>query len=533
MSDRSEAKSRVQRFARSAGASLAKGKPPRRSSGLDAYLDEFPDEILLTLEGFIQRLAIGKTEDPAVLGYQFLLQGQLERLRYQTDRGLVDAIRLVEEFQDEVARHVAAGRMDAEGLSMIGSALCQAGIVASKELIAAIGRHSGDASRHDAAPDLASALEEMATQCGGAPFALANLLTETGHAMPIEARAMMATVLAAFPNPAVREAAILLLLDPEPAVRAAAMRELQSKVSGLTPPSLRRLITMRNWLPEVQRGGVDALIRAARAKGIECAPWREAATEVVLASAIDGSGAQGFLIVTKAGRRKRLSSALLKIGVSDAWAGPPETKASLQDAIEQAGSQTAMVSVSRTYLDRVIRNRLAQGLAAGLLPPTGLLQVAEAIGGADWQPEATEWRDALGPLLADLPPTMLEPEAVRSILADSDAWGYVDGIAESWFEDDQEVAPVVARILRQKRQSALRRILTEVIAPRRDKWAERFVGTAHWLREAPGDAELPWREFAILANALTRGDNLARIPLMRGIAERTMLMHMLAQAQFD
>lgn len=224
-----------------------------------------------------------------------------------------------------------------------------------------------------AAPDLMATLEEIASQCQGDP------LCSRGHAggkRPPHARGSSrhdGGGAAAFPNAQVREAAIFLLLDAEPAVRKAAIKELQAHVSGLTPDSLRRLIAMRNWLPEAERSGADALIRAARADGIACAPWQEAGTDGIMASAIDGSGARGFLIVTRAGRKKRLSSVLLKTGVLDAWAGPPETKASIQNAIDQAGSQTPMIAVSRAYLDQTISDYLSRGFAAGVLPPAGLL----------------------------------------------------------------------------------------------------------------------------------------------------------------
>ena len=43
------------------------------------------------------------------------------------------------------------------------------------------------------------------------------------------------------------------------------------------------------------------------------------------------------------------------------------------------------------------------GLAAGRLPPAGLLQVAETIGAEPWQPELVEWRDVLASMVGELP----------------------------------------------------------------------------------------------------------------------------------
>lgn len=88
---------------------------------------------------------------------------------------------------------------------------------------------------------------------------------------------------------------------------------------------------------------------------------------------------------------------------------------------------------------------------------------------------------------------MLVPEAVRSVLAASGDWAYVDGIADSWFEDNQDVARVVASAQGQKRQARTERILTGAIAPRREKWARLSAETAQWQRAAPDGGEFPWR----------------------------------------
>ena len=181
-----------------------------------------------------------------------------------------------------------------------------------------------------------------------------------------------------------------------------------------------------------------------------------------------------------------------------------------------------MAPVPRCYLDQVIGDRLASGVAAGLRPPPGLLQVAETLGGAEWRPEPVDWRDVLGALLTEIPTAMREPEAVRAILGASDYWAYVDGVATSWFEDDQETAAILGGGRKRKRAIVAERVMTEVIAPRRDKWAKLFAATAQWLRETTDGSEPPWREFVILADAVAQGCDLGAIPLMRDIAERTL-----------
>ena len=48
-----------------------------------------------------------------------------------------------------------------------------------------------------------------------------------------------------------------------------------------------------------------------------------------------------------------------------------------------------------------------------------------------------------------------------------------------------------------------------------------FCDTALWMREAPPDADLCWRELALVAKALADGRDMTEIGLMRDIALRT------------
>ena len=56
------------------------------------------------------------------------------------------------------------------------------------------------------------------------------------------------------------------------------------------------------------------------------------------------------------------------------------------------------------------------------------------------------------------------------------------------------------------------------MARHRDRWAEVVLRTALWMREAPPEADLCWRELAIVAKALADGRDMTEIGLMRDIA---------------
>ena len=212
---------------------------------------------------------------------------------------------------------------------MVTSVLHMAGIKASAELHAGVTQFAENVLPLAVPPDFTDAMADMVAECEGDPFQLAGALAEAGHAIPAEARILMAIEQIRSTDAALREAAILYLLDGEPTLRRAVASELQAsqaRAASLSPESLRRLIGMRNWCPEKERPAVDAIIRAVRAKGIDCAAWPQGGAGMIHASGIDGSGAQGFLIVSPVGQKVQISSVLLKSGVRDAWSAPPASK---------------------------------------------------------------------------------------------------------------------------------------------------------------------------------------------------------------
>jgi hypothetical protein len=269
MSGASAHKSRTQRQARRLAADLAKGKMPASTVDLEDYLDRFPDDVFVALDGFVEQVASSGADDAIALGYLYLIQGQLERVRFRSERGYEDATRLTEEFQRAVADLAVTGRIDAQALSMVTSVLHMAGIKASAELHAGVTQFAENVLPLAVPPDFTDAMADMVAECEGDPFQLAGALAEAGHAIPAEARILMAVEQIRSTNAALREAAILYLLDGEPTLRRAVASELQAsqaRAASLSPESLRRLIGMRNWCPEKERPAVDAIIRAVRAK---------------------------------------------------------------------------------------------------------------------------------------------------------------------------------------------------------------------------------------------------------------------------
>jgi hypothetical protein len=508
--------------ARRIAQAIAKGRPPPFNDAFDRYCESSPREIFAAFTGAAFHMPPAGQDEPLAIGYLFLLQRLLEHLRYRADRGHADASQLIADFQADVVAQVEAGNVDGGMLAFVGGALHQSKIPASPELAAASTNQLVDGSQDGPLPtDVHAALAGILKACDGDPFLTVGSLTESGHAMPAETRSAMAVGLALAGIPEARGAAVLFLLDPNSTARRAVARALAQVAASLTPTEVRRLIAMRNWRPENERAEVDTVIRKARAAGIDCAPWEAGSTEAIVATAIDGATAQAFLLISPVGRKKRVSSILIKGGIADAWSGEPESRREIEMHFAAAGMETPTIAVSRSYLDRIVAHQLALSIEKGEAPSYGLLQVAEVIGGADWQPARMVFGETLAGLIAEVPKAMCEPAALALVLRKSNELAELHAITQSWFEDDPQVAQAVKGAGGRGRAKLATYLLQSVIARHRDRWAEIVLRTALWMREAPEAADLCWRELAIVAKALADGQDMTEIGLMRDIASRT------------
>jgi hypothetical protein len=152
-------------------------------------------------------------------------------------------------------------------------------------------------------------------------------------------------------------------------------------------------------------------------------------------------------------------------------------------------------------------------------PPARLLQVAETIEASQWQPTSAGWQEMLRGLVAEMPQELLSPTSVRAILASSAQLAMQGGWADFWIEEDQEVRDLLDSVGGRPRRAVRDAVLTGIIEKRRAIWAERFVLTALWMKEAISAMHLPWERFAIVAQQLLEEVPLRKIPLMKEIAE--------------
>jgi hypothetical protein len=326
------------------------------------------------------------------------------------------------------------------------------------------------------------------------------------------------------------ELAVLLLLHPKAQVRAQLPeRYRQTDCLGhIGPLGLRRLIGLRNWLPEKERPGVDALIKDLRVSGVQSAPLTPAQPGTVYASAFDGSGAQGTWVVTKSKRHHRIDAVLVKqgLGIREVWGEGGFTKREIDDKVRGMTARAGALPVQRDYLPRLVAHFIAVGLDKGIAPPPQLATLNELMGGEYWKPEVL----ALGATIAELragDPDAFTPARIQGVLDDARHWPDYFPFAVSWFEDDARVEAVLRESVGPVRDWSLRlpvsirAIVDDVLEPRRGVWAERLLWMALWARAAEKRAPQPWQDFVIIAEALEQNTPLGHIPLMHAIALRT------------
>jgi hypothetical protein len=351
--------------------------------------------------------------------------------------------------------------------------------------------------------------------CGRIRFIHGN---ETSVGVPDESRAAMGMALLFSGEAAAAEASIGWLLDPATVVRRAAANALgdAARKGKVTPTMLRRMITTRNWLPEDSRPALDAVIAAARRKGVPPTQWDDVEIRRLITTGIDGSGAIGVLAHCRNKRKNVLGSLVLKhgIGVRDAWAQEGMTKREIDRTFLDA-AVVDQFTIGPDFLLTSIGHFLALGRQTGTMPPFGLVRFLEAVGISSVQPQLMS--------AASLLDTIEEGRAIgadglEQLLADSVdlATDYV--FVDSWFESGDEVdAVLVGNRQAPHKRAAL--IMENVLEPRREWWTQVAAWAACILYRAGNDER--WQEFYALASAMVQGRVLKEIPLMYKVASQT------------
>ncbi len=520
-------KTELIRLARLAQKDIARGRASKNAQKAVEVLADYQNSAIELLDLTLEEAAKEKTNKSMVDSFGFLFGQALETLRFDIESAYKAASDVAESVRKRLVTASQSEASDRSTLLFLVQCFGAAKLDLGEELRGVVERlleEVGEANADDFdlsdPADLFGFVADLVKQADGDPFAVHSFLAESAEGVPDEHRAVMAAALLFSGEAEAAEASIGWLLDPATHVRRALANALAdaARKGKVTPIMLRRMITMRNWIPEDSRPALDAAIATARRKGVSPSSWDNIEVRQLVSTGVDGSGAIGVLAHCRSKRKNVLGSLVLKhgFGVRDAWAREGMTPKEIDQTFFEAGLMDQF-TVSPDFIRCAVGHFLAHGHQTGSMPPFGLVKFLEAVGVSSVQPELMS-----APLLLD---TIHDGRAIianafEEFLADGsdvmDDYFFLD----SWFEVGDEVDAVLTgnHAARKKREAL---IVEKVLEPRREWWTQAAAWAAYILYQAGSDER--WQEFYAAALAMVQMRPLNEISLMKRVAEQTVM----------
>lgn len=401
----------------------------------------------------------------------------------------------------------------------------------AEEVVPAAGRRASNPAEGDVL--LEGLFAELIQQAEGEPLALHHALTESFPAMPPEMRDHVVAYSVGRSDPFHADLACYWLLDPAARIRLTAAQGLADRLASGELPGriLASLVVLRSWMPDdAARAKVDTILKEAMRKSVT--PSADQATwtmHSIRASLPDGGGAQSIGIALQSGSQRKMAMLLLKQGqgVKDAYTITCRTARDQKSIVERMTEEVGALTVTADYVRRAVSIALADGLAQGLLPVPGLIEVVRICGFAGLRPEVKSTPDLIADLASTLSVQTLPPRQHGDLIAASEEWWDRHETIESWFEDSDAAHAVLDKARSAKSAETA---LWKWLETRRDWWARILARSADVLETAHhSDAA----GFAACAMALLEGRSLKTIPVMLDVHEQTIEAWVRDDPDFD
>ena len=202
-------------------------------------------------------------------------------------------------------------------------------------------------------------------------------------------------------------------------------------------------------------------------------------------------------------------------GIKDAYAIPCSSAREQKALIQRITDETGVVKVPVPWLERILSNALADGLAADLPPVPGLIEVVELCGFSQLRPEAVTTEALIAALPAAERIGGLSSQARGKLINASEDWWDRHGVVQSWFEESDHAHEVLEG---KRSPRALETALWKWLETRRDFWA-RLVARGADVLAAADHSDAP--SFTATAMALLEGRDLKKIPVMADVHDQT------------
>lgn len=352
-------------------------------------------------------------------------------------------------------------------------------------------------------------------------FEWCNLFMQENTVFPKEKQILIIAGLFNQSNTNVQEVVPLMLLSQEKDIRTDVIQILASSPESISGKGLRRLITLRNWLPYEEQNALDHLIEKTREAGVECAPHPQTVIKNLLSCAFDGSGVQLMLAHVKQRLKKKLSGFLLKdhIGIREPWFVPKPTLFDYKQLVKQINEnpETKLFAVKEEYAEKIIPHYLAFGRENHRIPELDALQLAELFG-KNWIPKLLDIRTELDQLKETVKPETWNPEMMEQHLERGLSFLKKEKTIDSWFECGERVNKVlddsrcqVLKDLDNLTDRDFSNLSAKIFEPVRNVWLNKMFCMTLWyfFQLKKNDH---WIHFLALTEEILKGKELIDIP---------------------
>ncbi len=481
-----------------------------------------PNAALHCLEIFCNKKLSYKKMRTALL---FFEQALCE-LRYQEEAGFSVAKEMIEAVQERLIHLYVDHKIESGKMPPILSVFNSSHVNIIPDLRNVVETLSDEEYANiDIKPSLPDMFNEMSESMDSS-FELYQMMLEGFHQIQNEeAQSGMFLSMLFSSKELVKECAVLGLLHPEKTVRTFLVEQLlkTNLFKEISPLGLRRMITLRNWLPVDERTALDELIKLVRKSGLECAPPAGAVIVKLQATIFDGAGCQMIVALVKDQNEFIICGFLLKetVGIFDPWMTMGLGQKKAESTFKEI-ARTAFITTNTDYISKAAPEFLARNLINDKAVSAWFIAVSELLDLPPIQATKVDIRTSLNVLINEAFPEGLNEYHIKKSLKKSADLIKDLKITGSWFEVGEHLNECFYDTTEEPSISS---VIDVALDPKRDIWANRFLWLSEMMKTSSNSPISLWKDFLVLSHLIEQGEPLSAIPLMCGIAEKTTAYH--------
>lgn len=454
-----------------------------------------------------------------------LLGSALDLARMARENGNISGARLLEALEDAVRLADGQDKLAMSHRLIFARAWTSHGLTAPSVLEthgsaddARIAK-SAEAMELDAV--VAELFKALLEQAKDNAFELHTLLMEAFPAMPADLRDHIVLWSGDQSDPVHARLACFWLLSSDVKLRSMAVRGLAERLKrGALPETiLAELVVLRSWLPQDKvRAGLDRLLRDAKRNDVAGSmPTTAWSVQCVLASLPDGGGAQSWAVALRSGRRNHIAMVLIKQGhgVKDAYVMSDLSASGRKAMLEQMRADLRAYEVGLEDFKLALSMAIDDGLAHGLPPAPGLIEVSDLCGLGAVRPQACDLDAVLEACPAFPRIAALSARERDALVKSTKDWVDETCLQMGWFDEGDGVHEALSSAPGAR---AGRAALWAWLETRRAWWA-RIIASSALVLDKVGHSHAQ----GVLATALAlkQGVDLKRSPIMAEVCRLT------------